>query len=173
MAITINRGRVRPRPQPEDYLRALSYGVLAAWGVVYLFFPPASTLEALDTTLRYIWMTVTILGSVLAIVGALRRVDLKMELPGVAFAMLGPVFYFLTQVTFVIAPTESSGPPETRFALMVYALLPVLFVLPRIVSLLTEARRLKKINTESVETAHAIMQTLSTGSTPTAGGDKK
>lgn len=170
--VIIKKSKAGPRPSAEDYLRSLAYFALALWGLVYMLFPPISSLLALDTTLRYIWMSVTILGAVLAIVGSLRRIDLKMELPGLAFALLGPVFYCLTQVTFVIFPTPASGPPESRYALLVYTLTPVLFALPRVVSLLIEARRLKKINTESVETAQSILQTLATGSTP-VGGSKK
>lgn len=170
--VTIKKSKAGLRPSAEDYLRSLAYTGLAAWALVYMLFPPTSTLLTLDTTLRYIWMSVTILGSLVAITGSLRRIDLKMELPGLAFALLGPAFYCLTQVIFVLFPTTVSGPPETRYALLVFTLLPVLFALPRIVSLLIEARRLKKINTESVETAQAILQNLSTGSTP-VGGNKK
>ncbi len=170
MVVTVKKGR--PRLTVEDWLRAVSYLGLALWGAVYLVFPPMSTLQTLDTTLRWIWMCVTIGGAIMAFLGSVLRIDLKMELPGIAFGLLGPLFYFLTQVTFVLFPTDVSGAPSTRYALLVYTLLPVLFALPRIVSLLLESRRLKKINTESVETAQAIMQTISTGPTP-IGGNKK
>lgn len=172
LVVTIKKPKGRSALTAEDYLRALSYVGLFVWALLYLKFPPNSTLEALDTTLRIIWMSVTMTGAAVAFFGVFRRIDIKMELPGLAFALLGPLFYFLTQVIFVLFPTPSSGDPSTRIALMAYALLPVLFALPRIVSLLIEARRLKKINTESVETARAIMKTISTGPV-TTGGDKK
>lgn len=167
--VTIKTARVRPRPTPEDFLRATGYAVLTLWAIVYFVFPPISSLVALDLVLRTIWMAVTAIGGLAAMVGSLLRIDIKLELPGIGFGILGPLFYAVTQALFILSPTEDTGPPETRFALLVFALLPVFIVLPRAYGLIEEARRLKKINTESVETAQSILQTLSTGSTPTGG----
>lgn len=165
---------MRPDRLPsEDRARVFAYAGLALWGVVYAIFPPISSQLALDFTLRMIWMSVTVIGAVVAMIGLLKHIDIKMEMPGLTFALLGPLFYTVTQLSFVIAPTSSSGDPASRYALLVYALLPVLFALPRIIGLLSAARRLKRINTESVDTARLLLDQLHSGPVNIPGGDKK
>lgn len=141
-----------PRPTTEDLLRALAYAVLTAWGVIYLIFPPPPVPEVLEFNTRLAWMVPTILGFFIAFFGAVFRVDLKMELPGLVFTLPGPIFYGITQLWLVFNP-ELLAPqdPSTRYAISLYAFVPALLILPRIVGLLKESKRLRRVTKARIE----------------------
>lgn len=137
----------RPRPTFEDKLRALAYFGFVLWAGLFLVFPPVSYVDALDTTTRVVWMGVTGGGAVLAMVGSLFRWDLKGELPGLVFMLIGPLFYFAAQVYYILSLLPGTD-QHARVALAIYALLPLLLIFPRLYALYSESRRMKKINTE-------------------------
>lgn len=138
-------GQQKPRPRAtfEDFLRAIAYLGFLAWAVVFLIFPPVSYEDALDFWTRLVWLGITAFGAALAAVGAARRIDLKMELPGLIFMLIGPLLYVAAQVYYLSHPSADPY-SSARQVLATYTLLPILLLLPRIWGLYTEARRLKK-----------------------------
>lgn len=137
----------RPRPTFEDILRALAYLGFAVWAALFLVFPPVAYLDALDVATRAFWMVVTGVGALMATVGVLLRWDLKGEFPGLIFMLIGPIFYFVAQIYYVIDPLPGAD-PHARISFSIYAILPVLLILPRLYALYMESRRLKKINSQ-------------------------
>lgn len=138
----------RPHPTGEDFVRAFGYMVLMLWSVLFLVFPPISLASATDGYTRLIWMAITFIAAGFAASGSIFRIDFKMELPGLLFSLGGPLFYSLTQIFYILNPNELTGPPSQRYHLVIFALLPALFLLPRAYSLIHEANRLKRINRE-------------------------
>ena len=138
-----NSGKLRPTV--EDLLRALAYTALMAWTVLFLVFPPVAYVSEIDFATRATWMGITFLGALAAALGAIFRFDLKVELPGLIFALIGPLFYFAAQAYLVGHPLPHTD-PNARVHLVVYALLPILLSLPRIYALYKESRRLRRIN---------------------------
>ena len=138
-----NSGRLRPTI--EDLLRAVAYSALASWTVLFLVFPPLAYASEIDFATRLTWMGITFLGAMTAAIGAIFRFDLKVELPGLVFALIGPFFYFAAQAYLVGHPLPHTD-PNARVHLIAYALLPILLSLPRIYALYTESRRLRRIN---------------------------
>lgn len=128
----------------EDLLRAIAYFVLGVWAVLFLVFPSEPYVSALDTATRYFWMITCASGALAATGGALFRIDLKVELPGLIFMLIGPLFYFTAQIFYSFNPPEGMI-PSARYALAFYALLPIFLTLPRIYHLCAEARRVKVI----------------------------
>ena len=133
----------RPRPAVEDYLRALGYLNLMAWTVVFYFFPPSAFLSELAELSRLLWLSVAFVGGAMGLAGALLRIDLKLEFPGILLGMIGPLFYALSQTYLTIYPLDPTVPGSQRLALAVYACLPITLQLPRLIGLLLEKNRLK------------------------------
>lgn len=133
------------RPTVEDLLRAVAYLAIMAWTIVFLVFPPVAYQDEIDVATRITWMGITFLGAGTAFLGSIFRFDLKVELPGLVFALIGPLFYFAAQVYFVSHP-EYLSEQMGREHLVVYAALPILLTLPRIYALYAESRRQKRIN---------------------------
>lgn len=156
MEIT-NPGKERLRPTTEDHLRALGYGVIALWSVLFTLFPPMSAVSYIDTVTRVFWMVFVFVGSVMALIGAERRIDFKLEFPGLLLTLIGPLFYFASQLYYVVYPSITTGPPAQRYAFTVYVIIPGFLLLPRTFGLYRESRRLKKINLESIENARAFL----------------
>lgn len=115
-----------------------------AWAVMFLIFPPAAFVNALDIITRSFWMGFTFIGALLAFLGSMLRIDIKMELPGLAFALLGPLFYFASQLYYVLYPLPHET-FSTRAALVIYAILPGILLFPRTWELYAEGRKLKKV----------------------------
>jgi hypothetical protein len=136
------------RPTGEDILRAVAYLSLTAWGILFLMFPPVAYLDTTDLYTRIAWMGVGIVGSLMAASGALTRIDIKLELPGVLLTLIAPLFYSAAQVYFLLTPTPGVD-PTSRIALSVYAITPFLLMLPRAFGLYSESQRLKRINRAS------------------------
>lgn len=136
------------RPTFEDILRAIGYLTLVVWGVMFLCFPPDAYINTVDIASRLSWMGIGILGSSLAVVGSLTRIDIKLEFPGILLALIAPLFYSAAQVYFSIYPLVGTN-PTSRFALAVYAIVPFFLMLPRAYALYAESRRLKRITVAS------------------------
>ena len=132
--------KTRLRPTPEDFLRALAYGVVVVWTILFAVYPPVSYVDSLDVITRMIWIGACTVGALAAFFGAIFRIDLKLELPGIAVMLIGPLFYTAAQVWFVMNPPLGST-PDARIALVAYASLPIFFCLPRMYSLYAESRR--------------------------------
>ena len=135
-----------PKPMVEDYLRAVGYLNVMAWAVLFFFFPPAAFLSELAVISRLLWLLVAFVGGGMAFIGAIKRIDIKLEFPGILLAVVGPVFYTLSQFYLVVYPPATDVIPGQRIALVAYALLGVTLLLPRAVSLLVEKNRLKGLN---------------------------
>lgn len=146
------------RPTVEDLARAAGYAVIMVWAVAFALFPPNAFVTALEVVPRIVWMSVTFLGALAAFLGALLRIDIKMELPGLMVTHVGPLFYFVSQLFYVMFPLTTASDPAQRYALVVYALLPGVLLLPRTISLFREARRLKRINLESEVAARQLLE---------------
>lgn len=132
----------KPRPLAEDILRSVGYFNLMAWAVLFTMFPPSAFLSEIAYVSRTIWLTVAFVGAGMAFAGALTRIDIKLEYPGLLLCMVGPFFYFVSQFYLSAVPPEGVDPTQ-RYALVAYALLPATLLLPRTVSLLVEKNRLK------------------------------
>ncbi len=135
----------KPRPLIEDLLRALGYANLMAWAVIFTFFPPSAFLSEVAYVSRTLWLGVAFVGAAMALAGAVLRIDIKLEFPGLLLALIGPFFYFVSQFYLAAVPLPDVDPTQ-RFALVAYALLPVTLLLPRTVSLLSEKNRLKGLS---------------------------
>lgn len=150
------RGLLRlPKPTPEDYLRSLGYLTIMVWAFLYLFFPTSTSVTSLEGPLRAFWMLITFCGASISLVGSLTRIDLKMELPGLLLTLIGPMFYFISQIYISSIPVDASRAND-RTALIVYALLPGILLLPRTIALYIEARRLKRVNVSALEAVHFV-----------------
>ena len=132
----------------EDYLRALAYLGFVAWGVAFLIWPPVAYVDTVDLTTRLVWVGACILGATAAFLGAVLRIDLKLELPGLAFMLIGPLFYGAAQIWYILNPPITSTDPNARNALMVYAFLPLLLTLPRMYALYSEAQKSSALRKE-------------------------
>lgn len=128
----------------EDVLRAVAYFVVLLWAVVFLVYPPEAYVSTLDVATRIFWMSVCGLGAAVAVLGAIFRLDLKVELPGLIFMGIGPLFYFAAQMFYNLNPLPDTL-PTARYALTFYALLPLMLTLPRMYGLYAESRRVKLI----------------------------
>lgn len=166
------KSKSRPRSTVEDKLRAVGYISLTTWSVVYFFFPPVSSLEAVDWVLRGTWMLVTFIAGLMMVIGALKRIDLKLEFPGLLLAILATSAFSFTQLYFAVTPDPAFGNPESRYALVIYSGLPPLLFLPRAVSLWIEAHRLKKVNREAQANALRMLKGERTGSIAIEGKKK-
>ena len=128
----------------EDVLRAITYFVVLLWAVVFLVYPPEAYVSTLDVATRIFWMSVCAAGALVAVFGSILRLDLKVELPGLIFMGIGPLFYFAAQVYYSLHPLPDTS-PTSRYALTFYALLPLLMTVPRMYALYAESRRVKLI----------------------------
>lgn len=135
-----------PRPLVEDYLRALGYLNLMVWSVLFFFFPPTAFLSQIAEVSRLLWLSVAFAGGTMAFFGAIFRIDIKLEFPGLLLAIVGPFFYALSQFYLSIFPPVTDLVPGQRVALVGFAFLGVTLLLPRAVSLLIEKNRLKDLN---------------------------
>lgn len=142
----VNLSQERPRPTFEDGLRATAYLAFAVWAVLFLVFPPMAYTDTLDTATRIFWMSACGVGAIWALLGSLFSWDLKGELPGLIIMSIGPLFYFAAQIYYLVHPMPGTD-PHARIAISVYALLPLLLILPRMYALYSESRRMKRVNT--------------------------
>jgi hypothetical protein len=141
----------RPKPTGEDYLRALAYFGVIVWTVLFLIFPPVAYIDSLDTITRIVWVGACSLGAVAALLGSLLRIDLKLELPGLCFMLIGPLFYSFAQVYYTLFPPATQADPTARIALTAYAILPLLMSLPRVYSLYNESQKASAIRKEMAQ----------------------
>lgn len=136
-------------PKAGDILRATAYSVLMVWAVLFLVFPPLAYVSTVEVVTRLTWMGITFTGALLATVGSLTRYDLKMELPGLVIAIIGPIFYFAAQVYYVVLPVPGID-VVPRIAFTAYTILPAFLMLPRIHELSSEAEKMKKVHRSSL-----------------------
>ena len=139
------------RPHRDDYLRALAYFGLLCWSILFSIFNPIDINPDILPLTRVIWMGATMIGAFWACLGALVRIDLKMELPGLILAFVGPLFYYALQMFYIFHPIHPGDDISGRIPLSCYVLLPCLLMLPRMFGLISEARRLRKIVESSRE----------------------
>lgn len=123
----------------EDFLRSVGYLGLALWTALYALNPSEIVDVEVQPWVQWLWLGISFLGAILAAVGCMTKIDIKLEFPGLLFMMVGPLLYFIvnTYRVFTIAAQEQEQ-PSGLIALVVYALVPVLLLLPRIFRLYTE-----------------------------------
>ena len=138
----------RLRPTGEDYLRAVGYAAIVAWSILFLIFPPSTYIGTVDVATRILWVGVCGLGASAAALGSLLRIDLKLELPGIGIMLIGPLFYSAAQIWYTIWPPAGTVDPTARIALIVYAIIPALLVLPRMYSLYNESQKASAMRKE-------------------------
>lgn len=143
----------RLRPTAEDYLRALAYAGFVAWSVIFLIYPPVAYINELQFVTRLFWVGTCALGAFTAMLGSLLRIDLKLELPGLCFMLIGPLFYGAAQIWLIIWPPITTTDPNARNALAVYAFLPLLLTLPRMYALYNESRKSSALRKEMKKSA--------------------
>lgn len=139
----------RNRPHLGDLLRALAYGHIAIWSALYLFHPSLQVAQTTADYTRLIWVGMSGLGALVAMIGSLSGLDVKMELPGILFAAIGPAFYSLINIYFFIIPPDVPGPPTdpyTRLALSALFVSISILILPRALELYSEALRTRNLN---------------------------
>lgn len=124
----------------EDFLRSLGYLGLALWTVLYALHPSEIVNVEVQPWVQWLWLGISFLGAILAAIGCMTKIDIKLEFPGILFMIVGPLLYFIvnTYRVFTIAAAEQEH-PAGLIALVVYALVPVLLLLPRIFRLYTDA----------------------------------
>lgn len=137
---------LRFRPTVEDILRAVAYLGVAVWCVLFLVYPPVAYVSLVDFITRLCWVGACGIGALTAFVGSLIRMDLKVELPGIAFMLIGPLFYGAAQIWLIVNPFPDTD-PTARNALAMYAFLPLLFTLPRMYALYRETQRSSALRT--------------------------
>lgn len=123
---------------PEDWARLASYIIALIWGISFLTVPPSSYHDLLSSTILIGWMSCTVIGAVMAIIGVVTGIDIKLELPGIYLILVGPLLYYMAQIYFAI------GHFQDRFALSMFVLWHLSLMLPRIVGLEAAARRGKR-----------------------------
>jgi hypothetical protein len=128
----------------------VAYFGFMVWTVLFLVFPPLAYVDTLDLATRIFWMGVCFVGATGALSGALLRLDIKLELPGLILLAIGPLFYCAAQVYYLVHPPVHMD-PSARIALAVYALLPLLLIVPRMYGLYHESRRLKRLNSRDIQ----------------------
>lgn len=154
--MVVNRTQ-RPRPTGEDLLRALGYGALALWSIVFLIYPPVAFQTALAGFTLTFWHGIALAGSVAALLGSLTRIDLKLEYPGIIILLIGPVFYTLSQVYYIAFNIEPGS--TSRYALAVYAIVPAILLTPRLFGLYSETRRAKAAHSSALRTGRRNTET--------------
>lgn len=154
---------------PEDYVRALGYLTVMGWAVLFISFPPVSYLNTLDVLTRLLWMTITFAGASASFLGAMLRIDIKLEFPGLLFTLVGPLLYFASALYVTFIPVHGTGRVSAAFD--IYTILPGILLLPRTVSLWLEAKRMKKITDNNRALKRELEQAK--GFLGTAPGDKK
>ncbi|UVG35139.1 membrane protein [Microbacterium phage Cece] len=131
-------------PEHKDYLFIYAWG--AIWALVYLIFPPASTLTVFSTSLVYLWCVVTMIGGGLGVYGLFTRNNLLYERLGVTLLMLGPIAFALTQLGLALFGIVAVlGDPLARIHLIFFALWPLLFLNKRRRQLKARTNLVKKI----------------------------
>ena len=138
----------RLRPTGEDLLRALGYLAIMVWTVLFLIFPPSAYVDTVDLTTRLLWVGACFIGAAAAFTGALLRIDLKLELPGIGVMLVGPIFYSAAQIWYTIWPPATTTDPTALIALIVYAIIPAILVLPRMYSLYNESQKASALRKE-------------------------
>lgn len=123
----------------DDFLRSLGYIGIGLWALLYSLNPSEIVQNQVQTWVQFLWLGVCFVGAFLATLGCVLKIDIKLELPGILFMLMGPLLYFGTNVyrVFEITTTDQE-PVQGLIPLVVYALLPVLLLLPRIFSLYSD-----------------------------------
>lgn len=161
--------KARPRLTGPEFFQACAYAAIATWAVVFWVFPPAAFVTALDANTRIFWLLAVLVGATTALVGLITRIDLKVELPGIIFSIFGPLAYAMSQLYYVVyPPTPPPGfrpvNPHDRYALIIYATIPIWFLMVRMWQLVRQARLAKGARRASKSTAiHLIEDRSDTG----------
>lgn len=144
-----------------EFWQAMAYGAIGSWAVVFWFYPPTAFVNALDAHTRIFWLLFVLLGAITAIIGLLTRMDLKVELPGIIFTMFGPLAYSMSQAYYVLFPVPIPGSTvrlSDRYALIIYAMIPIYFLMVRLWQLTRQAKLAKRARRASRVVASELME---------------
>lgn len=133
--------RAVPRLTSVDITRFVTYLTLGAWSVAFMFYPPNAFVSTIDSVTRYAWLGLVLLASLGAAVAVLGRWDLKAERAAVYSALAGPGLYAVSQVWYVLAPTEAIVDPSQRVALAFFAIFATMCLATRIAEIQLQRRK--------------------------------
>lgn len=139
--------RRRDNSKSVRLARAISYLGFSVWATIFWFYPPVVFVSAVDDFTRYGWLIAVSFFGIMATVGVLTRIDIKIELPALCGLLLGPILYTATQFWLIAHPqflAAQGGTPEQRYALTAFAILPALQLMPRIVMLVQRTQEMKR-----------------------------
>lgn len=132
-----------------DFLRSVGYIGLALWAVLYVLHPSPIVEYSVQPWVQTLWLGVAFVGAIMAALGCVLKIDIKLELPGILFMLVGPLLYFVTNIYLLAAPgTQDDTRIASLLPLVVYAVLPVLFILPRVFDLYTDVLTSRARQTE-------------------------
>lgn len=136
------------RPHLADVIRAIGYFHIALWSTLYLLHPSVQVAASLAGYTRLIWVGISGFGALVACIGAITGFDVKVELPGILFAAVGPLFYSVINIYFFFVPTVGGGvtDPVTRLALSALFVSTAVLLLPRALDLYSEGLRTRAMN---------------------------
>jgi hypothetical protein len=100
----------------SDRYAILNLGLAIVWAVVFAMFTPEALAEVLNRGTTLVFVGYIIVGSILAIIGRIRRRHTTYELSGLSLIIAGLLFYFVVQFSLGVI----SGNPD-RYALAVLA----------------------------------------------------
>lgn len=102
----------------------LSLGV--GWAFFMAFWPPTGVVKTLDQPLITVWMSLTLMGAVVSLIGYVMTqagagkvsgvLGVSVELTGLSFFVVGPLIYFFTQSYLAL-----NGGWDDRVALAAFA----------------------------------------------------
>lgn len=123
----------------DDFLRSLGYIAIACWAVLYQLDPSAIVSDQVQPWVQILWLGICFFGAVLASLGCILKIDIKLELPGLLFMMVGPLLYFGATIYRVYAISLAEGiQPPGLIPLLIYSILPVILLLPRAFNLYSD-----------------------------------
>lgn len=124
----------------EDFLRSVGYFGIALWTVLYTLYPSAIVANEVQPWIQWLWLGVSLVGALMAALGCILKIDIKLELPGLLFMLVGPLLYFGTNSyrAFTNTLVDDGTQPAGLVPLVVYALIPVLLLLPRVFKLYSD-----------------------------------
>lgn len=128
-------------------IRAIGYFHIALWSTLYLLHPSVQVAANLAGYTRLIWVGISGFGALVACIGAVTGFDVKVELPGILFAAVGPLFYSVVNIYFFFAPPDHAmQDPITRLALSALFVSTAVLLLPRALDLYSEGLRTRAMN---------------------------
>lgn len=107
--------------------------LLILWAILYGIFTPDATESVVIESIRWVWLTVTAVGAAVSVVGIFvkaapggnQTLAYLLEVGGLSAAIVGPLIYFTTQVTLIVAgdPAALARVPLSVLPLIIASML--------------------------------------------------